>query len=167
MTVPLHDIEVRATAVLTKANALTAPVPVEQVAHSLGAQLHQEPLEDHLSGMLVCKGDSLHIVVNAGHHPNRKRFTVAHECGHLVLHHGSEDRLFVDTQYRVYHRTGSTQSPAYASAQSTTTPEEEREANLFASALLMPRSLIEQQVRSLNIDLTDEIGVSTLAITFV
>ena len=166
MTLQAKAIESRAIEALTRAKALCVPVPVEQVVASLGVQLHRESLEDEVSGMLVCKGKVSHIVVNAKHHPNRQRFTVAHECGHLVLHHRSGDRLFVDTQLRVYKRTGSAQSGAYIEASSSTTPNEEKEANHFASALLMPEALVVQEIQDRSLDLSDEIGVSTMALAF-
>lgn len=166
MTLLRQDIEARALAVLASAGEATVPILVDRVAESLGAELHFETLDDNVSGMLVCKGAAKHIAINAGHHPNRQRFTVAHECGHLVLHHGVEDRLFLDTHIRVYQRNGSSSSTVYAESGSTTTPEEERQANEFASALLMPKALLEEHVERFSLDLADEYGVSLLAISF-
>jgi Zn-dependent peptidase ImmA (M78 family) len=167
MTPKQRQLEAEATNVLSRANAFVVPVPLDHVAAFLGVQLHQEVLEDEVSGMLVCKGDESHIVVNSSHHPNRQRFTVAHECGHLVLHHHrASNRLFVDRQIRVYNRVGTAHSGAYDDQGSTTSPQEETEANQFASALLMPRTLIEGHIRDCEIDLTDEVGVARMALAF-
>jgi Zn-dependent peptidase ImmA (M78 family) len=166
MTLSQRAIETRAVEVLNRAKSLCIPVPVDQVVTSLGVQLHREVLEDEVSGMLVCKGRASHIIVNSKHHPNRQRFTIAHECGHLTLHHLKGDRLFVDTQIRVYKRTGSAKSGVYDEATSSTTPQEEAQANQFASALLMPKELIVKHVKERALDLTDEIGVSTMALAF-
>ena len=68
-------------------NEVTAPpVPVKRIAKSLKAQLRYSPLDDELSGMVYVNEGTPIIGVNALHHPNRQRFTIAHECGHLVLH---------------------------------------------------------------------------------
>lgn len=166
MTPRQKQLEARALGVLEQADSLLIPVPIDHVATSLGVQLHQEPLEDEVSGMLVCKEQVSHIVVNSTHHPNRQRFTVAHECGHLVLHHRAGTRLFVDRVMRVYNRTGAAQSSAYQGADSSTTPQEEAEANQFASALLMPGNLIERYINEQAIDLSDEVGVTRMALGF-
>lgn len=62
------------------------PVPVEKVARHLGAQIRFSPLDNEISGMIFIKDGVPIIGVNSLHHPNRQRFTIAHECGHLVLH---------------------------------------------------------------------------------
>lgn len=166
MTPKQRRLEGRAVDVLRAADALALPVPLDRVANSLGIQLHQESLEDEVLGMLVCKGPAAHIVVNSTHHPNRQRFTVAHECGHLVLHHRTGDRLFVDKTISVYKRVGASRSSAYQDADSATSPQEEAEANQFASALLMPKELVDRYIRELAIDLSNEIGVARMAVAF-
>lgn len=148
---------------LNAAGATSIPVNVEAVASSLGAQVHAQPLENDVSGVLAIKGTAKHIIVNALHHDNRKRFTIAHEIGHLVLHHGTADRLFIDKQLTIYQRIGTATSTAYTNSNSTTTPEEEREANRFASALLMPAEQLRQTMLDLGFDLFDELDVSRLA----
>lgn len=166
MTPKQRDLEERALDVLERADALALPIPLDRVVASLGVHLHQEPLEDEVSGMLVCKGAASHVVVNSTHHPNRQRFTVAHECGHLVLHHRTGDRLFIDKTMSVYKRVGASSSGAYQEADSTTSPREEAEANQFASALLMPRELVDKQIREHSIDLSNEVGVARMAAAF-
>ena len=43
--------------------------------------------QDDLSGVLVSAADGSAIMgVNWNHHPNRRRFTIAHEIGHFVHH---------------------------------------------------------------------------------
>jgi len=46
--------------------------------------------------MLVVKNKEKHIIVNRGHHVNRRRFTVAHELGRLRLHYKQGDEIYVD-----------------------------------------------------------------------
>lgn len=157
-------IEHAADQLLRQAGVHTAPVDLAQIAEHLKVQIHQEPLEDQVSGVLMVQGEDRHILVNATHHPNRQRFTVGHEIGHLVLHDSGGDRLFVDTQLRVYQRVGEPSSPAYSDASSGTTPQMEREANIFAAALLMPATLVRYAAHGR--DLWDEQGVAALSSAF-
>src|SRR5580704_6901556 len=76
----------RAKAVLEKLSIKTSPIPIEKVARSLGAQVRFSPFDDELSGMIHIKDGVPIIGVNSLHHPNRQRFTIAHEVGHLCLH---------------------------------------------------------------------------------
>jgi len=158
------QIEQTATDLLNRAAITKIPTPLQQIATLLQVEIHQETFEDIVSGVLMVQGIERHIMVNKAHHPNRQRFTIAHELGHLVLHHNSGDRLFIDTHLRAYQRRGSPASGTYEEAGSTTTPTEEREANLFASALLMPRAsmLAMTEFR----ELWDELHVAALAAEF-
>jgi len=165
MTLSRSEIEQKAQQVLWNAGAITAPVDIVKVVASLGATLHEQAFEDHVSGVLAIQGGAKHILINEKHHPNRKRFTAAHECGHLVLHHRSGDCLYIDTQMQVYMRAGVASSAEYSSPGSTTTPAQEREANMFASAVLMPAPLLTQAIQNLDRDL-DEDDMFTLATSF-
>jgi len=157
-------IEQRASQVLTEAGVTKVPVNLERVAEYLGVSVHVQALEHKVSGVLMVKGGERHALVNALHPSSRQRFSLAHELGHLVLHDSAKDRLFVDTNMRLYQRVGAAGNESYASAESTTTPNEEREANRFASALLMPADLVSTE--SADLDLSDETAVATLARRF-
>lgn len=158
----IRSIEAQAQQLLRDAGIATFPVDVASVAKALSARIHIEPLESDISGVLIVKGGERHILVNRGHHDHRQRFTIAHEFGHLVLHDTAGDRMIVDTtQIRVYQRVGEASSGVYDAPGSMTSPQEEREANMFAAALLMP----EQNLRSdaLTVDLTDDEQILKLA----
>ena len=158
-------IERSAADVLRRANVTSAPVDLNKVAEALGAKVSEETWEDKVSGVLLVKGDVKHIMLNSSHTLNRKRFSFAHELGHLVLHASkAEDRLFVDTQIRVYRRVGAPSDVDYQEPGSMTTPDEEREANLFAATLLMPAALLEHAAFRRN--LFDEWDVTALAEAF-
>ncbi|MCC2636922.1 MAG: hypothetical protein K0Q68_641 [Moraxellaceae bacterium] len=161
----IQAIQVRAEQLLVESDALSIPVDVEKVAQYLGAKTHFEPLENEISGMLVIEDDVPHIMVNASHHSNRQRFTVAHEVGHLVLHK-DQGTLFVDTKYRVYKRAGAASAAIYASPDSTTSYEHEVEANKFAESLLMPKSLVLNYIASKKVDISDEFDIALLALAF-
>lgn len=157
-------IERRAEEVLRNSLALSVPIDLNKVCKHLGVHVHYETLEDKVSGVLMIKGGERHALINVEHHPNRQRFSLAHELGHLVLHDCRQDRLFIDTIMRVYQRVGAASDKAYTSGDSLTTPAEEREANHFASALLMPESLIIEH--SKHLDLEEESDIALLARTF-
>lgn len=158
-----ESIENDALGFLRRADALSVPIDLVK-ARLLEVSVHHETLEDEVSGVLLIKGPERHILVNQAHHPNRQRFSIAHELGHLVLHHKDGDRLFVDTHIKLYQRVGAPSSKVYTEPGSATTPQEEREANQFASALLMPAPLLKQAAKER--DLWDELDVSALASMF-
>lgn len=158
------EIERRATEILHQAAAFDVPVDLTKVARHLDVSVHYDALEDKVSGVLVIKGVERHALINGTHHSNRQRFSLGHEFGHLVLHDAEGDRLFIDTNMRVYQRVGAPTDFAYSQADSSTKPHEEREANQFASALLMPEDLVRRE--SKNLDLSDEFDVTYLARRF-
>ena len=82
------------------------------------------------------------IGVNSLHHSNRRRFTVAHECGHLLLHAGE---TFIDKSFRVNWRDG---------VSSLAVDRHEIEANQFAAELLMPFEMVVADLRN---NLLDEL----------
>jgi Zn-dependent peptidase ImmA (M78 family) len=133
----------------------SAPVPVERIAKALDARLRFSPLDDELSGMIYVKDGTAIIGVNALHHPNRQRFTIAHELGHLQLHRGEITKeIHVDKGFPMLMRN--TVSAAGVS-------EMEIEANLFAAELLMPEEFLARSLEDQPFDIDDEGAVSTLA----
>ena len=111
------------------------PVPVDLIAERLDVTLVVERLDRNVSGLLFRRGEEKAIGINATHSPQRQRFTVAHELGHLRLHPGRE--LILD-HVRVNLRDD---------VSSLGTDREEREANAFAAELLMPAGEITRHVR--------------------
>ena len=124
------------------------PVPVERIAKLLGAKVRYAPFEGELAGMLIRddNGKGAVIGVNSLHHPNRRRFTIAHECGHLQLHQGR--RAYVDrSPLRVNLRD---------EVSSLAMDAEEIEANRFAAELLMPYEMIRADLSGVGLDIEDE-----------
>lgn len=159
-----ESIEHAAELLMRQAGVRSAPVDLEQIAEHLKAKIHYQTLEDQVSGVLIVRGGERHILINSAHHPNRQRFTIGHEIGHLMLHDEKGDQLFVDTQLRVYQRVGEPTSAAYSQPSSGTTPQQEREANMFAAALLMPAPMV--RYAALGRDLWDEADVAALSAMF-
>ena len=125
----------------------SAPVHVEQIAFALGIDVRStRPGDVSLSGFLVRDdgaGQAI-IGVNKEHHKNRKRFTVAHEIGHFLLHTGQE--IYVDECFKSGIRISLRDEDS-----SKGTEREEIEANVFAAELLMPVELLRADIASSNI----------------
>lgn len=96
-------------------------VDVEGFLKAEGVQVVRWPLDDAISGVLLREPKPV-IAVNAAHHINRQRFTMAHEYYHY-LYHRSLDKLMCMTNLDDTRRY-------------------EREANQFAAALLMPEHIV-------------------------
>ena len=147
------------TQTLLQNNGVVAPpVPVKRIAKALGAQLRFSPLDDELSGMTYIKEGTPIIGVNVRHHPNRQRFTIAHECGHLILHKAQITKeVHVDKTFPMLMRD---------SVSAAGVNEMEIEANLFAAELLMPKLFLMKTLDNKPFDIDDESTVSTLARNF-
>lgn len=145
----------RAREILAALEIYRPPVPIEKIARILGIQLQYGPLDERLSGMAYIKDDVAVIGVNSLHHPNRQRFTIAHELAHHVLH-PDQLRATVHVDTVILRRD----SLATAGVDDT-----EIEANAFAAEILMPEHMIEASVPG-GIDLIDDVKVADLSRKF-
>ena len=130
------ELDDKATALLEEHELLQAPVDVEALVRSLGADLVYENLEDDVSGFLLRDQGVATIAINQHHSANRQRFTLAHECGHLYLHASLGDRLWLDRERIFFRDSSSSAGDQY----------EEIEANQFAACLLMPEMLVRAAI---------------------
>jgi IrrE N-terminal-like domain len=123
------------------------PIPIDDIADShfglrvverSPAELHAAPgcpelgPDDTLSGLLL--PSRMEIWVNAEEAerwPTRRRFTIAHEIGHWVMHRG---------QQSLFCRGKGIQ----ADDREVEGPDIEEEASIFAASLLMPRELMRR-----------------------
>jgi Zn-dependent peptidase ImmA (M78 family) len=137
---------------LKKYSVSGPPVPVEDIARGEGASLVFKQFNNEISGLLLREGNNAIIAVEKKQPPARRRFTVAHELGHLLLHLGKEVR--VDTAFRVNLR-----SPESSTAEDV----EEIESNAFAAGLLMPEIFLRKDTAGLILDIDDEARVQALA----
>jgi len=112
----------------------SAPVQVVPIAEALGLKVYRASnWADETSGMIVRDeqrggGSGFAIYVNAKHSEVRRRFTIAHEVAHFVLHR----KLIGD---------GITEDALYRSGFSDAV---EREANGLAAEILMPKDLVRE-----------------------
>ena len=152
-----HDQKKKACDVLRKCGAYSLPVDLNAVAKYLKIRILYEDLEDNISGLLVVKNGKHAIGVNQNHHPNRQRFTIAHEIGHFVLHHKDgkqrKNDIYVDKKWAYFRATDHGQK----------IDVEERQANQFAAELLMPEELVRQILEKSTFNLTDDFDISKLA----
>ena len=155
MIAALSKVHATARKVLSDAGARRMPTPLTKIARFLNVSIEYTPLDEELSGMAMIKGEQKLVWVNALHHPNRQRFTLAHEFGHHVLHADFlQDAVHVDRgilRRDVLSGEG--------------TDRREIEANAFASELLMPTSELEATLPE-HFDLDDPDVVSKLATRF-
>ena len=131
-----------------------APVPVQDIVEWLGVKVRYSPFDGELAGMLVRGDDETFIGVNSLHHINRQRFTIAHECGHLLLHKGD---VHIDKSFRVNRRDA---------VSSQAIDPKEIEANGFAAEFLMPYDFLLDDLLEHEIDIEDESQIKELAIRY-
>jgi hypothetical protein len=127
------------------------------LAHKAGELRIQEGGLENAEGRIVAPGKTGGTIrVKAGLNPGRRRFTIAHEIGHYILH----PREGLDHEDNAKNFTIWTDGA------------EEAEANLFAAELLMPEFLFRprswKEVPSLALidNLAKEFSTSTLATAF-
>ena len=125
----LKHIEDKAEALLNSYLVRSVPIPIENIAKRCNVKIRRSASKE-FSGLLIRKrGESL-MGVNSEEALVRQRFTIAHELGHLFLHHGKN--AFVD--YIEHRRPGKKIKKV----------KKETEADMYAAALLMPKSRLEK-----------------------
>jgi Zn-dependent peptidase ImmA (M78 family) len=151
------DPKTEAQELLRKSNTYSLPVDLDSVAKFLKIRVLYEEFEDNISGLLVVKNGKHAIGVNKNHHPNRQRFTIAHEIGHFVLHHKFSDDpkndLHIDKKWAYFR----------AAEPGQKVDDKERQANQFAAELLMPEALLKQSIKKLAVNLSDDTDIFRLA----
>lgn len=111
------------------------PIDPIAMAQDIGIEVWASALGDDVAGLLVKKQRGApEIYLNVNDHPNRQRFTCAHELGHFYARKldGSDD----DWNYVDYRDDLSSKGA----------DPDERFANGFAAALLMPRAMLAQHL---------------------
>ena len=105
------------------------PVDITGLATALGLTVFEsDELPENISGRICLDGvNTYSITVNANETYRRRRFTVAHECAHYLLH-------------REKIGDGITDDGMYRSDKMST--KDEFEANNLAADLIMPRNLV-------------------------
>lgn len=137
-------IKRRVDQLLTGANISQPAVDVNTIAQSIGLQIQYIAADDDISGCLVRRDGHAVIGINPTQHPNRQRFTIAHELGHYFLHKGRPYYVDRTPSFTINFRGSGLNGP------------EEREANAFAAELLMPEEFVLADIEARIYDLTDD-----------
>ena len=154
---------VQAKQILHELGIKSPPTPLERIAKAKGAIIRYAPLDDELSGMVYIKAGVPIIGVNSLHHPNRQRFTIAHELAHLILHRASiSNEVHVDKKFPAWESVRLNRDAKSAAG----TEDIEIQANQFAAELLMPRAFIDQALTGKQFDIEDEGPMEELAKKF-
>lgn len=101
---------------------LKGPIDLDKVARELGLSVFEEPLD--AEAYLIRSAEQARILINSQIcYPARARFTLAHEVGHFLMpHHRGDVFRCLAAELERYHSRDNN----------------EREANEFASELLLP-----------------------------
>jgi hypothetical protein len=122
------DIRRQAARLLQSAGVTREPVSLRDVVSALNLEVVQAAGEPFLGeAALQPVGDGHAIVLRGASGEHRRRFTIAHEIGHFVLH---PRRL----------------APERGGAVNAAWQAQEREADQFAAELLMPEALVREAV---------------------
>lgn len=100
-------------------------IDLEMIAHHCGVSIGYEPLSS-CEACLIGHGDKANIIINSNSHPSRKRFSIAHELGHWMNDRSTSKFNCSETSLAFEWSAFNTES----------------RANIYASELLMPKSLI-------------------------
>ena len=113
------------------------PVEIVRICKENGLKVFEEYLKPDVSGLIVVDEKewpkyetNQFIVVNLMELATRRRFTIAHELAHFILHRNGE---------KLYAHRDMVNDGAYASSI-------EQEANYFAANVLMPEKLVREKV---------------------
>ena len=148
----------------------TIPVDPFAIASRLGVDVLLGSFEeDNVEGVLRTREGRPQILIRKASPITRQKFTVAHELGHYRLHWLADDgpredeENFVDDDMRLFRR-------GPESTDSVTKEERDREiqANMFASALLMPKAEVINHAATIKSvrHLARTFGVSEVAMRF-
>lgn len=156
MAVRRKHIEQLAAQVLKDAGVTGPAVPVERIARLKGLDVRKQRIPDSdISGFLFQKGAKALIGVNARHSQVRQRFTIAHELGHVLLQGAIPNEFHVDRGFQIRFRD-------FRSSEGVDI--EERESNLFAAELLMPKRFLAKDIADTDqLDLVDDDTIAKLA----
>lgn len=148
------EIELRANSLLKQFSIKKAPVAVEDIVIGLGLSIREDEFGDSVSGFLISKDKNNVIGINRAEIDVRKRFTIAHELGHFMLHSNQKDDIFIS---KVHFRN---------EASTTGEIRKEREANSFAANILMPAKFIIREINKIDKQMSIEDLTAKLAKTF-
>lgn len=127
--------------ILKQLGVVAPPINICSIAIEEGFTIQEIHASDNRwSGQLYRSVKT--IAVNAVHHEHRKRFTIAHELGHYFLGHDADD-LRDETGFLGAYESGILE-------EDNRLPDIDKEANEFASELLIPLTMIKKDYREMS-----------------
>lgn len=122
--------------VLKECGVSAPPVDLKKIVEAKGYEyMEVDTFPDEVSALFIAKDGKNYAFVNSRHHPNRRRFSLAHELGHIILRHDVED----------LEEVPSIDAPPESMRHYSSGDPREKEANIFASALLMPIEMLKKE----------------------
>lgn len=143
--------EKRAERTLRNCKIEERPIDLDRILEKEGIRKEELEASDDVFGAIVQQNGVVVIAINPNQHPNRQRFTLAHELGHYFCHR-QISMEYVDGDFRVHWRDQES---------STGTKWEEIEANRFAAALLIPEHMLRKDIEEYR--MIDQDTISRLA----
>lgn len=117
--------------ILNKLDIYEPPIQIEKIANFFSLKIIYYPeFPDSISGTMA--KEEMLIGINSNHHPNRQRFTIAHELGHYIL--GHDDLKIIDDTF-------------------DKNTDKEKEANKFAAELLIPEYFLKKDIKEKSWDI--------------
>lgn len=118
-------------------------VNLDCIIDALDIHVKLAPIKKGILGACKVRGLKKLIVISPDIYYNaQKRFTIAHEIGHLIIHHGVHFCRAEDFKMLVNTKT------------------KEKEANRFAAQLLLPRNVVINRLRrgDVSLDMAQELS---------
>lgn len=135
-TVRTKFVREMANSVLAECGITEPPVDLKRIMEVKGyVYMEVDTFPNDVSAFFIAKDGKNYALVNAKHHPNRRRFSLAHELGHIILRHNVADLEEVST----------IDTPPEIGTDSVPKDAREKEANMFANALLMPLEMLKKE----------------------
>ena len=140
---------------LNRHNYIDDMVDIADIVRQQNYNVFIDDLDNNISGYV--DHENREVVLNKNETPERRRFTLAHELGHIILNSNNS----------IQHRDNilNNQLDIYAN------DDKEVEANYFAGCILMPRDVFIREFNSIKGDIDYKIqklayyfGVSKLAV---
>ena len=123
-----------ARAVLQRHGIKQPPVDLKIILEKEGIEYEEaDYFPDDVDAMIIPTEGAIVAVVNMKQHPNRRRFSLAHELGHYFMNHDRSevlDRMTVD--WEEVRQCRNSKDP------------QESEADIFASELLIPLAFLKK-----------------------
>ena len=141
---------------LNRHNYIDDMVDIANIVRQQNYNVFIDDLDNNISGYV--DHENREVVLNKNETPERRRFTLAHELGHIILNANDNS---------IQHRDNimNSQLDIYAN------DNNEVEANYFAGCILMPRNVFIREFNSIKGDIDYKIqklayyfGVSKLAV---